>query len=128
MQRWVCGFVCMSLLASSARGDDVPLAGGSVVRFASVAEARAILTADDAFTASLSRFDRQCRMKTDKEVTLSDWKAFVAQHARPFNDQEIETIRGSLERLRARLAAYSLPLPPVISVVRTTGEGEAGAD
>src|SRR3954466_15687545 len=83
------------------------------VRLASPEEGRAILTADDAFTASLSRFDLQCRLKTDKDVTVADWKHFVADHVRPWEPAEIESIRGSMERLKKRWADFRLPLPPL---------------
>src|SRR5207237_3503105 len=85
------------------------------------------LTAGDSFTASLSRFDLQCRLKTDKDVTLADWKQFVAQHVRPWEPAEIEAVSQSLQRLQKRLAEFRLPLPPVIRLVRTTGEEESNA-
>ena len=78
------------------------------MRFASADEGRQILTADDPFTASLSRFDLQCRLKTAKEVTLADWKRFVAQHVQSWEKGEIEAIRQSLERLSKRLSGYRL--------------------
>src|SRR5205814_5955444 len=63
------------LLAASAAADverdQVPLVAGTAAAFASPDEGREIVATDDAFTASLSRFDLQCRLKTDKEVTLA---------------------------------------------------------
>src|SRR5262249_44918901 len=86
-----------------------------------------ILTADDEFTASLSRFDLQCRLKTGDAVTLADWKQFVARHVQPWEPGEVEKISQSVHRLQSRLASYRLPLPPTIRVVRTTGEEESTA-
>src|SRR5207247_3590346 len=97
------------------------------VHFASVDQGRAVLLAGDVFTASLSRFDLQCRMKTDKDVSLADWKQFVAEHVRRWEPSEIETVAQSLARLSQRLADFRLPLPPVVTLVRTTGEEEADA-
>src|SRR5205823_2035438 len=89
----VASIASMLLTASFAADEvekaEIPLTPAAVVRFASLDEGRAILTADDAFTASLSRFDLQCRLKTDKEATLADWKPFVAQHVRPWEQGEI---------------------------------------
>jgi hypothetical protein len=119
----------MGLISSGpiVAGDEPRLAGETVVRFASPDEGREILTADDAFTASLSPFDLQCRMKTSKDVTLADWKQFVAQHVRPWEKADVELISLALERLNKRLAAFRLPLPPVINLVRTTGDEESNA-
>jgi hypothetical protein len=105
----------------------IPLTAECEVLFATVGEGREILTADDAFTANLSQFDRQARLKTDKDVTLVEWKQFVAQHVKAWDTAEVEVISQSLARLKERLAAYRLPLPPVIRLIRTSGEEEANA-
>ncbi len=125
-------FILASLTASAAADDDnqvpvVHLTRTTEVRFATPEEGRAVLTADDPFTASLSRFDLQCRLKTDKDVTLADWKQFVAEHVRPWEPAEIDTITQSLERLRNRLADLRLPLPSPLRLVRTTGDEESNA-
>jgi hypothetical protein len=120
------GLLC-TIILSAAVAADIPLTPTTVVRFASPDEARIILTTDDDFTASLSRFDLQCRLKTDKEATLADWKQFVAQNVRPWEQAEIESVSQSLTRLQKRLTDLHLPLPPVIRLVRTTGEEEANA-
>ena len=128
----MAGFVCSILLTAGFAVDepnpaDVTLTPTTVVRFATPDEGRTILTTDDAFTASLSRFDLQCRLKSAAEITLADWKRFVAQHVRPWEPGEIETVSQSLERLQKRLTDFRLPLPPIIRLVRTTGEEEANA-
>jgi hypothetical protein len=125
MTELLCGLLLTSSCATAA--DEMRLAGETVVRFASAEEGRTIVMADDAFTASLSRFDLQCRMKTDKDVTVAEWKPFVAQHVQPWEAGEIEIVSQSLERLKGRLADFRLPLPPVIYLVRTTGDEENGA-
>jgi hypothetical protein len=106
---------------------ELRLAPTTVVRFAEVNEGRQILTADDEFTASLSRFDLQCRLKTGDAVTLTNWKQFVARHVQPWEPGEVEKISQSVQRLQARLASYRLPLPATIRLVRTTGEEESNA-
>ena len=126
MARIVSLALCLLQIDTTA-APDLPLAENSVVRFASAEEGRQILSADDPFTANLSRFDLQCRLKTDKPVTMADWKAFVATHVRPWEAAEVATVTASIERLARRLARFRLPLPPVIRLVRTTGDEEAGA-
>src|SRR5437762_12072108 len=104
--------MCWLLAMLCADSDSaVRLTDRTEIRFATPDEGRAILTADDPFTASLSRFDLQCRLKTDKDVTLSDWKQFVAEQVRPWEPTEIDAISQSLERWKKRLADYRLPLP-----------------
>lgn len=111
---------------------DVPLSDqriseAAVVRFAGEAEAKEILAADDPFIAALSRFDLQCRLRTDQEVAVADYKAFVVQHVRPWQAEEAETVQRAIAGLQARLQKFRLPLPPIIRFVRTTGEEEAEA-
>jgi len=127
MTRWICGWLITGAMTLSAGADEPRLTDETVVRFATPEEGRAILAADDAFTASLSRFDLQCRMKTDKDVTLADWKAFVAQHVLAWEPSDIEIVSQSVTRLKGRLDDYRLPLPAVIELVRTTGDEESGA-
>jgi hypothetical protein len=119
------------LLLLAAQADvplpDVRLSDAAVLRFVEHAEGKRIVTADDDFTASLSRFDLQCRLKTDKEVTLADWKSFVASHVRPWQAEDATKIGDAAARVRARLEKYRIPLPAVIRLVRTTGEEESEA-
>jgi hypothetical protein len=127
MQLLILNFLLTAGGGSDSAPEFIALTDTSVAGFASPDEARQILAADDAFTASLSRFDLQCRLKTDKEITLADWKGFVAEQVRPWQKAEIETVTQSLERISKRLEKYRLPLPPVVRLVRTTGEEESGA-
>src|SRR3954453_7876689 len=99
MQLLILGFLLTAGEMADAEWDIVALAEAAVVQFASLEEGREILTSDDAFSRSLSRFDMQCRLKTDKEVSLEGWKQFVAQHVRPWEKAEIDTVTRSLERV-----------------------------
>src|SRR6476620_10263945 len=117
----------VAFAVGQAPAEAIPLTADCEVRFASPEEGREILTADDAFSASLSRFDLQCRLKTDKEVTLADWKQFVAQQVKAWEPAEVEAVKASLGRLKEKLAPFRLPLPPTIRLIRTTGEEEANA-
>jgi len=127
MQLAIVGFLLATGGTTAAERDVVALTDSAVVQFASAEEGREILTASDAFSAKLSRFDLQCRLKTDKEVKLADWKRIVAESVRPWEQADIETMNRSLARLGKRLEKYRVPLPPVIRLVRTTGEEEGEA-
>src|SRR4051794_26340939 len=115
------------VLAAEPSKATIQLTADCEVRFASVEQGREILTADDLFTAQLSRFDLQCRLKTDHDVTLADWKLFVAKQVRPWGASEMAAVSQSLGRLEKWLAGYRLPVPSIIELVRTTGEEESNA-
>ena len=126
------GFVPLIALTACFGATRPPLKSDSrpttVVRFASPDEGRTILTADDDFTASLSRFDLQCRLKTDDEVTAGRLEAIrrfgtFAPGSRAKSKRSRSRSSGS----KKRLAGFRLPLPPVIRLVRTTGDEEANA-
>jgi hypothetical protein len=121
------GLLVVFSLVSETPADALRLTSECEVGFATAEQGRQILTTDDVFTAQLSRFDLQCRLKTDKEVTLADWKQFVAKHAREWQPAEIALVSSSVERLKKRLAGFRLPLPPAIQIVRTTGDEESNA-
>jgi hypothetical protein len=126
------GFVGGLLLIAAYAANQTPaeailLTADCEVRFASLEQGREILTTDDAFTASLSRFDLQARLKTDKEVTLADWKQFVSEQVKAWEPAEIEAVSAALARLKTRLEPLRLPLPPTVRLIRTTGAEEANA-
>jgi hypothetical protein len=114
-------------VAADAPAEALRLTADCEVRFATVEQGRQVLTTDDAFTNQLSRFDLQCRLKTGKDVALDDWKEFVSKHVRSWERNEINAVSMSIERLHKRLQDFRLPLPPVIQLVRTTGDEESNA-
>jgi hypothetical protein len=121
---------CVGLLllaGADEAGKEIRLTEVTVARFASAEMGREALTANDAFTANLSRFDLQCRMKTDREVTLAEWKQFVAESVRKWDEEQFDAVSKSLGRVAERLARFRLPLPPVVSLIHTTGDEEASA-
>lgn len=105
----------------------IEIAPGRSVRLATAEEGQSILAADDAFAGSLSRFDLQSRLKTDKEVTLDDWKKSVAAEVRGWDDAQTKAVTESLTRLSKRLADFELPLPKEILLIHTTGAEEGNA-
>jgi hypothetical protein len=117
-----CGW-CGSLSAS----DNVPLAGQTVVKFATAEQGAAALRAEDDFTRSLSRFDLACRLQKGGDVTIDQWRDFVAGEVRPWEERQASKIAESIERLRPRLAKLNLPLPEMILLIHTTGKEEGHA-
>lgn len=116
-----------AIWAQETGAEEVPFSGESAVRFASVEEGTKILTADDDFSRSLSRFDLQSRLQTDGDVTIEDWKKFAAAEVRPWSPEQMATVKESLERLAKRLATYRLPLPEKVLLIHTSGREEGDA-
>lgn len=106
---------------------DVPLVGETVVRFATVEEGAAVLAQRDDYIRNLSPFDRQVRPRTDRDVTEQEFVSFLAGHARPWTEAEIARFTPMLTNLGAKLAPWKLKLPPVILLVKTSGQEEGGA-
>lgn len=126
MTAWLCT-LGLALLAADEPAGDFKLGGECVFRFATAEEGQAALTADDAFTRSLSRFDLQSRLKTAAAVTLDDWKKFASGHVRGWQPAESEAVSESLARLSKPLGELRLPLPKTVLLIRTSGQEESGA-
>ena len=113
--------------AASALATEVALTENTVVRFADVREGAAALARRDDYIAQLSPFDRQVRLKTDRDVSEEEFLAFVSGHVRPWSVDEITRLTPLLEDLGKKLRPWKLPLPPVILLVKTSGLEEGGA-
>jgi hypothetical protein len=125
----VAGLVLLAAWCAEPAESATPVKLGedTVARFATLEQGQAAITADDAFTRSLSRFDRQSRMKTADEATLDDWKHFAASHVRAWDEAAMAKVRESLERLSPKLAVYHVSLPGEVLLIRTSGEEEGNA-
>ena len=90
-------------------------------------EGAAALTRRDDYLNRLSPFDRQVRLKTDRDVSPDEFTAFISTHVRPWTDEEVERLTALLQELAEKLRPWKLNLPPVIQLVKTSGREEAGA-
>ena len=97
------------------------------VRFASIEQGIAAITADDRFTRNLSRFDLQARLKTIGEPTLGQWKQLIAKEVRQWSDDDQARMTKAVEAVRDRLAKFTFPLPDEVILIATTGNEESGA-
>jgi hypothetical protein len=121
------GIAALSCAGGAVPAADLPLTGTTTVQFASEVEAKELLASRDEFALALSRFDRQVRMQTDKDVTLDEWLTFNAGHARAWTTAEIQRVTAALDSLRPSLDRYQFQLPKSILFVRTTGKEEGDA-
>jgi hypothetical protein len=106
---------------------EIPFAPGTVVRFADLNEGVRAMTERDDYIKRLSPFDRQVRPRTDRDVSEEELLAFVAGHVVAWTDAEIQKLAPLVEELSKKTAAWKLPLPPVVLLVKTTGREEGGA-
>ncbi len=113
--------------ATARAAAEVPLGGGTVVRFADVREGVEAITRRDDYIQQLSPFDRQVRLQTDQAVSEQQFLDFVAGHVAPWTEAEIQKLTPLLESLAKKIEPWKLDLPPVILLVKTTGREEGRA-
>jgi hypothetical protein len=109
-----------------ARGQ-ITLQSGTVIRFATVDEAREKLRSRDDFIQRLSPFDRAARMKTDKEVSEKEFLEFTATNAAAWSEAEKQKLTTALQGLQAPFDSLALPLPKEVLLIKTTGREEGDA-
>jgi hypothetical protein len=95
--------------------------------FATVSEARKVLSAKDAFVSRMSPFDRAARMKTAREISETEFLAFAASAALEWQPDEIRVVRAAFSKIRPAVMQVSLPLPQSIRVIKTSGLEEGNA-
>ena len=111
-------FVCVAL-ASQASAQDIV--------FASAPEARRILSTSDAYSQSMSAYDRSARMKTARETSEKEFLAFAARAALDWEADEREVIDAALREVLPAARLVGLPLPARIVMIKTSGAEDAQA-
>jgi hypothetical protein len=101
---------------------------GGRFRFASAADARALLAARDGFVSSLGPVDRALRLASSAPVDETTHLAFASKQAMDFDAQDEDRLRRALRRLDERMQARSVDVtalaPHEIALVKTTGKEE----
>jgi hypothetical protein len=115
------------MATTTALASDLPLGEATVVRFADVRHGVSALTQRDDYIRQLSPFDRQVRVKTDRDVSEGDFSAFLAQHVLPWEENDIRRLTPLIAALEGKLRTWKLRLPPVVLLVKTSGREEGGA-
>jgi len=118
--------ILFATLCSQAQAQ-VKLSENTSVVFATVPEARKILTSRDPFVVRMSPFDRAARMKTDRKVSEKEYLEFVGKNVLAWNDAEKKMITSALQGIRTELEVLSLKLPSKVFMVKTTGNEEGRA-
>jgi hypothetical protein len=123
------GILCLAILLSTlpaALRAEVALGLESVLKFASRETASEILAADDEYTSRMSRFDRMLRLKSTSPVSTAEYYGHMADNARGWTSADRARLAPLLRRLSDVLDGYRLPLPPVVLLVKTSGNEEVG--
>jgi acetyl esterase/lipase len=110
-----------------ATADEIPLHDDSAIVLASVEQGRAVLGAEDRFTAELSRFDLESRLATNKEVTTKDLLKFAVEQVAAWGEADRKKLSPIIEKIRDRFAGLKLPFPKQVLLIKTTGKEEGGA-
>jgi hypothetical protein len=128
MQSWKPAFLVAALAAAAISSPGMAGDGWSTenFRFASKAEGAAILTTRDEYIERLSPFDRSARLKTDKEVSESEFLAFAGKQTLDWGEGEKARILEAVRSILPALQEYNVPVMNV-AFVRTNGKEEGGA-
>lgn len=120
----MAGLVCLGAAIALAQTEPAP---SITLHFASPEEGREILRTRDGFIRRLSPFDRAARLKTDRDVSESEFLNFVAGKVIEWNSADRERVEQAFDRIRPALGEYPLNWPESVHFVHTTGEEEGGA-
>ena len=121
----VVALVALPLPPAAAEG--LPLGGGSGLVFATAAEGREVVAAEDEFTARMSPFDRQARLKSAGPVSSAEHRAFAARSVLEWGDRDRRAITGAMRGLEARFTELGVRFPDRVLLVKTSGDEEGGA-
>ncbi len=115
------------LLAAAILVQLVGQASAQELSFASAADSQHMLSARDAFVARMSPFDRAARMKTDRDISESQFLEFAAAAALDWDPREKDIVESAFRAIRLAVARLSLPLPSRIYAIKTSGREEGDA-
>ena len=102
-------------------------AAAQQIAFAGLAEARSILATPDAYSTTMSDFDRSARLGSARTVTASEFLAFAADAALDWSDEERSAIETALDEIMPAVKRLRLPLPERVVMIRTSGAEDADA-
>jgi hypothetical protein len=117
----------LSWLVPILPASDIEFYGKTQIRFAGVDEGRSALTRFDDYLRLQSPFDRQSRMQRDQDIPEEAYIAFVREQVLAWPPADIERLTPMLARIGQRLRPFQLALPPIVLLVHTSGQEEAGS-
>ena len=116
--------VSACILLAQMSAVETRLGEETTVYFASVEEARQILSTRDEFVRNMSPFDHALRLKRNENVSESEYLDLALSTVRPWTDEDKRAINGALDGIRSALQPYASLLPGEIPLVKVSGEAE----
>ena len=101
--------------------------GGIDFFFASAKQGRQLLGRRDPFVDQMSPFDRQVRMRTERDQGTDAYLQFVADEVLDWTEEDRSAVGKALQRLDQPLRKIDLPKIGPVMLVHTTGREESGA-
>lgn len=98
---------------------------GQRLRFASVADGRRVLAADDDWLPFTGGFQRRAMMGAAEPVTLAQFRQWNADAVQPWSAAQRERWRAAALAIEARVRELRLPLPPDTLLVASNGQESA---
>ena len=127
MKRLALCILPVCVLTGELSYAQVHLGESTTILFATVDEAKHILTSRDDFVRRMSPFDRAARMKTARDVSEKKYLKFVGNNILAWNDAEKQKLTSAFKGIQKELDVLSLPFPKKVFIVKTTGNEEGGA-
>ena len=112
-------------VAAGAAADGYAGIAGTVVRFADVEAARAVLGADDAWVQRCSGWQRAVLMGRTSAPDLEAFRTWQRDAAEPWPPAERQRWQRALEAITPALNRLKLPLPRDVLLVHTSGRESA---
>ena len=119
--------LALALVATVAPAEDRALPNPPQVRFASVAEGRAVLGAEDAWTTATSDFQRGATIGARPPVSREAFRGFLADTVQPWPPSQVGRWQQAVDAVLARATALRVPLPPEVLLVNSDGRDAANA-
>lgn len=118
----------LAALAAALRAPRAaPSERSATLRFASVDEGRALLGAEDAWTAATGPFQRRAVMGRTEAVTREAFLAWNADAVRPWADDQRARWQRAIDVVVPAFAALRIPLPPQVLLIASNGQESAQA-
>ncbi len=122
--RYILFLLILTMSFSTLRA--VELIEGTELVFADSATAAALVIKDDDYMQRVSAYDRSASMRTDREVSVAEYKQHLARNVRNWPDSLKTMFEQFARNHHAQLQALQLNLPGKIILIRTTGDEVGG--
>lgn len=125
VQRFLVALLLAGLQCAWAQ-QELPLAG-SVIRFATLDEARAELSRDDEWIATTGDFQRSATLGTHETVSREQFRTALARSALAWTPAQEQRWRSAIALLTLKFEALGIRLPSRVLLVSTDGKDAANA-